>query len=286
MASRVLCLALVFAMNADAAPLRVTHPKAQSASDQYFLRLLQLGLDKSESPYAMHEWAVPLKKGRALAEVVRGEHLDVAWAVTTRKRERELLAIRIPLDKGVSGWRIPLVHPQDHDRFRKVRTLADLSVLSAGLGFDWADTTIFRANGLPVVTGDDLSSLVRMLGVRRFDYIARSPAELLAERERFATLAVDPHIILTYPSAVYFFVRRDNAGLARALEKGLLKAVEDGSFDRLFHAAADRSLALAHIEARTAIALANPEMPGDMIARHPRLFLHIEDFQKAPPPHQ
>lgn len=269
-----LCLAGMFLLlaRADAAPLRVAHPPARYEADKYFIRLLQLGLDKAGTPYAMQEWAVPLTKSRALAEVARGKHLDVAWAVTTRKREREMLAVRVPLDKGLSGWRIPLVDPQNKDRFRDVRTLADLRALSAGQGFDWADNDIFRANGLPVVIGDDLPSLVRMLAVKRFDYIA--------------PLAVDAHVLLYYPSAVYFFVRRDNLPLARALEKGLLKAVEDGSFDRMFHAAADRSLQQAHIGTRTLIALHNPAFPEEMLERQSRLFLRAADFRKpaAQPP--
>lgn len=282
-ARQALCLAGVFLLPvlAAAEPLRVAYPKAQYEADKYFIRLLRLGLDKSDTPYAIQEWTVPLTKSRALAEVARGEHLDVTWAVTTRKREQAMLAVRVPLDKGLSGWRIPLVHPQHKDRFRDVRTLADLRALSAGQGFDWADNGIFRANGLPVVTGDNLPSLVRMLGLKRFDYIARSPAELLAERERLSTLAVDEHVILYYPSAVYFFVRRDNVQLAHALEKGLMKAVDDGSLDRMFHAAADQSLRQAHIGARTAIALVNPEFPGEAIAQQPRLFLRAADFGKA-----
>lgn len=243
----VCALALLWAAQAGAAPLRVVHPRLQSESDRYFREVLKLALDRAQSGnergYELREWDVPVKKGRALAEVMRSARPDVVWAMTTRSRESALLPVRIPLDKGLSGWRIPVVTQANRHLFAHACQLSDLARLSAGQGFDWADRAVFRANGLPVETGTDLPYLIKMLAAGRFDYLPRSLAEIAIEEGRYAELAVDQHVILHYPSAVYFFVQRDNVRLARALEKGLRRALDDGSFERLFHAVAAPALA-------------------------------------------
>lgn len=184
---------LLLAMGQAAAePMRVAYPDVQAVSDRYFIGLLRMALDKSGEAYTMRAWAVPLTRGRGIAEVARGEHLDVIWAVTSRKREHGMLPVRIPLDKGLSGWRIPIVRQGERDLFRQVRTPADMKSLAAGHGFDWAGIDIFHANGFPVVTGSpDLPSLLKMLSVGRFDYLLRSPAELLVEQKQLADMAVE-----------------------------------------------------------------------------------------------
>lgn len=42
---------------------------------------------------------------------------DVTWAVTSKEREREHLAVYFPLARGLLGYRVFLVHPDNQQSF-------------------------------------------------------------------------------------------------------------------------------------------------------------------------
>lgn len=51
--------------------------------------------------------------------------------------------------------------------------LDDLACYKAGQGFDWVETSVLRANGLPVMTSANSETLYGMLAAGRFDYFPR-----------------------------------------------------------------------------------------------------------------
>lgn len=249
------------AQPSGAAPLRAVYPHPQSEFEQSFVDLLKLALSRAGG-YAPQEWRMRMEKNRAIRELVHGHQLDVVWAVTNREREQQMLPVRIPLDKGMSGWRIALINQGDAARFDKVRSLDDLAQWTAGQGQDWADTAILRANGLRVVTGNHSEGLFSMLMARRFDYFPRSARQIWAEAAQYQArgLAVESSFVLHYPAAVYFFVNRNNPALAAALERGLLDAIDDGTFDQLFYASHGDALRRAQFGKRRIFTLTNPEL--------------------------
>ncbi|MES2257336.1 MAG: hypothetical protein V4724_02400 [Pseudomonadota bacterium] len=259
-------LALTLAAPGRAAPeppIVVRYPQAQNEVDRaYFIEMLKLALSKAPARYRLQEWRMRMEKSRALHELASGGKLDVAWAVTNRAREAQLLPVRIPLDKGLFGWRIALIRQRDSAIFQNIEQVDALARQRAGLGFDWAETAILRANGLPVVTGTTSDGLYQMLAANRFDYMPRSIAQIWEEAEQHAGLGIvaEPALALHFPSAVYFFVNRRNAALAAALEQGLLAALDDGSFDRLFHAYNADSIQRANLGRRKIFELTNPDM--------------------------
>lgn len=74
--------------------------------------------------------------------------IDVLWSMTTQEREAQLLPIRIPIDKGLLGWRIPLLRANRANLLAGATTLAGLHLWSAGQGHDWPDAEILKSNGL------------------------------------------------------------------------------------------------------------------------------------------
>lgn len=265
-------------------PALVRCPRAENDIDQVHLDLLRLALekvDKAPGGYAVREWPVPpmrIERNRALRELARGLYLDVAWAVTSREREAALLPVRIPLDKGMTGWRVALVRQADLGRFAAVEQLADLARFQAGLGYDWAETAVLRANGLPVVTGNNTERLHAMLAARRFDYFPRPLRQAWVEAQQNARLplAVEPHFALHFPSAVYFFVNQANTGLAAALEQGLRNAMADGSFERKFQESNGPYIQRAALAQRRIFRLDHPALP-------PATPLGVREFWYQPP---
>lgn len=253
------------AAGAASAAQAVRHQTPQNAFDAGFVRILALALEKAPGAYVLEQWGGRMERGRSLQEVIRGSNLDVLWAVTTRERERQMLPVRIPLDKGLSGWRLALIMQKDSARFAAVRQLGDLAAFTAGQGYGWAEGPILRANGLPVVTGNSSESLHAMLGAGRFDYFPRSLGEAVREADQFAArgIVAAPGFVLHMRSAVYFFVNKNNRALAAALEQGLRTAIHDGSFEQLFRELNESSIERARLDQRRVIELANPELPPE-----------------------
>lgn len=247
----------------------VYYPRPESATDPrvaYPLTLLQLALDKASAAVELRPSKAHMVQGRALSELERGSGtVHIVWSMTSRERESRLLPIRIPIYKGLIGWRIPLVRAQDVGALDGVASASDLRAFQAGQGHDWPDTTILRDNGLAVHGAPDYEGLFQMLQMGRFAYFPRSVIEVWAEAALHANkgIVVDPNLVLHYPAAFYYFVNRDQAALAQTLERGLEKAIADGSFDRLFHQHFDDELRSSALERRRVIELKNPLLPTE-----------------------
>lgn len=251
-------------------PERIRYPRQEASPDSrsdYFLAVLELALSKSRASFGDYQLMpadLGMQQARALDSLLSKRHLDVVWTITSREREQQLLPIRIPLDKGLYGYRVLLIRAGDQPRFDSVRQLKDLAPLIAGQGHDWPDTKILRANGLRVETNSRYISSFEMLARGRFDYFPRGVSEVGPElqQHRDLSLALEQRLLLYYPSAMYFFVNPQATQLAARLQKGLEAALTDGSFDRLFnqHPAMREALRLLQQE-RQLLVLTNPLLP-------------------------
>lgn len=266
------------------AELVVRHRRPRSADDvrgDYFLRVLGLALQKTEAtdgPFRLVEAPVAVAGDRSLEGVAQGI-LDVDWRVTSREREEQFLAVRVPLLKGLSGYRVLLIREGDQQRFDAVRTLEDLGRLKAGQGRGWVDVDILRANGLPVVEVDGYDTLFFLLAQGRFDYFPRNVSEVVeeAQTQRGRGLVVEKGLLLHYPVAEYFFVSRQNRTLADRLDRGLALALSDGSFDELFRGFPAHRLVLEKLgePGRRLLELRNPLLPAETPLDRPGLWLAL-----------
>ncbi len=240
----------------------------------YFLELLTLALDKSGSDYALEPITLSnFRESRSVMSVAKGVY-DIHWMNTNATRERVLRPIRVPLFKGLIGWRLLMVRDGDRDRFANMSSLEPLRALKTVQGHDWPDSAILKAHGLGVVQTSHWEGMFKMLYAGRVDYFPRSVVEVWHEQKVFSelNLAVDPHVALIYPSAYYFFVHKNNVRLAEAVERGLLLAIEDGSFDRVLMAHFGASLAKARLDERTIIRLDNPLLTPETPLDRPELW--------------
>lgn len=262
-----LVVALCMALPAAANPVRVVvHPRPESDGDtrsEYFVRVLDLALSRSGADYRLQAHALQMPKSRALMQLERHDGVDVVWAVSTADREHALRPIRVPIDKGLLGWRLLLINKSAPPDFDHVRTLEQLRQFTAGQGHDWPDAAILASNGIPLELSADYEGLFRMLQARRFDFFPRSVAEIWDEQARHAGMdfQVERSLALHYPACIYFFVNRSDPELARDIERGLQRAIADGSFDALFERFHGELLQRARLNERTVIELKNPGLP-------------------------
>ncbi len=185
--------------------------------------------------------------------------------MTSAEREQALLAIRIPLFKGLIGTRLLLINATDQPRFEQITGGAQLRALHAGQGHDWPDTDILLHNGYAVAGSASYSGLFKKLSKQRIDYFPRSVLEIWEEADQHAEegLVVEASMVLQYPAAIYFFVNKKNHALARRLEEGLRRAIADGSFEALFFERFGALIQRARLAARTRFDLENPLLSSE-----------------------
>jgi hypothetical protein len=265
-----LWLGAVLCGPAVAEPVRIPMPEvAGDRRSEYADQLLQLALSRSGADHRIEYASVPMNQERQVAELEAGRLIDVAPIPASAEREARLLAVRIPVNRGVLGWRLGLIRRGDQARFDQVSTLAQLKQLRIGQGQGWPDTEILRANGLPVIAGPSYLGLFEMLQADRFDYFPRGVTEVWEELEnRSAALEVEPRFVLHYPYDAYFMLNRKSTKLAADIERGLERAIADGSFDQLFERHFGERLRRARLHERVVIELQNPLLtPGTPIHR-------------------
>ncbi len=210
---------------------------------------------------------------RQAQDVLNGK-LDVVWFGTSRSIEKKLLPIRIPIFKGLLGYRLLIIRNGEQALFNDIYTLRDLQKkVLFGQGKAWADVEVLASNGIGVVTAMEYEHLFNMLNAGRFDAFPRGlhePWSEVSSRPKLG-LAIEEKLIVVYKMPLYFFVSPKNTELATDLENGLLAMVEDGSFDRFFfsHPVVKNALAKSNLANRRVISLDNPHLPEETPTDNP-----------------
>ena len=287
------CLSVLGAMFiAFAEPLKVIAPPIQSEKGFYgseIIELLQTALEKtkaSDGAYILsmseHDY---MNHKRYRHELAIGTGLiNIAWFTGGQDRE-ELRPIPVPLLNGLLGIRILLINKVDQKKYASIQSLEELKKLTAGQGESWMDVDILQANGIPVKTGVDYHSLLRMLTHKRFDYFPRGANEVLREyrsnKAEYPDLMIEPTIALYYPYPFYFYVHKSNEKLAKRLEKGLKIMIDDGSHEAIFRKHNQKNIELLHLEKRRVFELSNPFLPKGALLNHDK-FRHRSYSSEQP----
>jgi ABC-type amino acid transport substrate-binding protein len=283
------CLQLLVALlslpHAHAAE-RLSYPRHSDGIDPeaYALELLTAALNRTPGRYELQATPLPMAQSRALLAIEHdSKSVHVMWTMTSREREERLLPIRIPIYRGLIGWRVLLQRTGDAEQLATVNTLDDLKRYTFGQRHDWPDTTILRANGLNVVASQHYQGLFQMLAAGRFDLFPREVVVAWQERDRAVArgldLTVDAHLLLHYPTAFYFFTSRNRPDLATDIERGLEAMIADGSFQRLFEQYHGDTLRQANLHKRRIIELNNPDLPPATPFSRKELWLEPEEFK-------
>lgn len=260
--------ALLFSMlfsaslGAHANTLRIV--QGNNSIEVYARGLLQLALSKLPESYKVQE-TVPNTSEERMVSMLMDNQLDVVWYATTNELEEKLQPIRIPIYRGLLGYRVLMIKKGTQHKFNGIKTLSDLQRVSLGQGHFWADTNVLTANSLNVVRVLKYEGLFYMLDGDRFDAFPRGAHEPWSEMQRYPDLAleVEQNLLLSYTNPFYFFVNKTNTKLAQDIERGLRLAIEDGSFDAYFFndPTVKDVMTKANLKNRTLIKLDNPGLP-------------------------
>lgn len=263
----------------EPAPLRLVYPNVNGLGEGGFgFRALRLALQKWGGRFALSCRPEPTNNPRSLRALAQGE-VDVMDLGAAQALEERFQAIYLPLDRGLSGWRLLVVRRGSSRCFQGVQTLADLAEMTAGQGTNWPDVELLRSAGLRVATADRLGLLFNLLQAGRFDYLPLGLNEVdgfvQSHRAQAPDAVVEPRLALYYPFARLFYVRQGDEARRAAIATGLGRAFDDGSFAALFsaHAATQAALTRARLAERHVLQIANDQLSDATRAIPARFFI-------------
>ena len=265
----LISIVMIVSMSAQGASWQITYPRpvdTASSIEDYPIQLLALALDQTGVNYELNPSDKVLPKGKALSRLQDNREINIVWGMTNQQREKDLLPIRIPIFKGLIGWRLLLVRNDMAERFTHIQTLEHLIKLTPLQGRDWPDTKILQSNGFDVLTERTQGALMKMLGNAQGDFFPRSIIEVwdeLAANKKRYNLQIQPSLGVRYPAAIYFFVNKKSMPLANIIESGLEKAILVGKFDALFKANYQAYIQKAQLKNRTFYQLENAFLPKE-----------------------
>ncbi|MEN9868865.1 MAG: hypothetical protein RL748_4455 [Pseudomonadota bacterium] len=267
---------------ARAEGVKVIYPAGDIPNDPRFhdvIEMLRTALEKTKPQYGPYE-LMPnptiMPKARYILELEQAHNnINVIWNSTSEELETRFLPIRIPLRKGLLGYRIALIARENQSKIDQVKTLDDLKKLTIGQGIGWNDNLLYEAAGIEVVKSK-YGQLFKMAGANRFDLFPRGVGEIFPEYEQNLTevpnLAVEKNLLIIYPFPYYFFFNPKDRALKERVETGLRMMQRDGSFDTIFRKHHQAAIEKANLKGRRIIRLPNPLLPKTVPLDNPGLW--------------
>ncbi|WP_343561997.1 hypothetical protein [Kiloniella sp. b19] len=241
-----------------------------SAKDKrysYAFELLQKVLEHpsvSSHDYQVMHSPFPVTRSRALKLLEQGRELGVAAEAPKPDWTEKLITVRIPLRKGIQGYRLFLIRRDFQDQLNEARTLADLRNFTTGSGAEWSTRRVMEEAGFKVEVSQDYQNLFEMLRLGRFDTFGRGVNEIYDELELHQwpsqNLAIDEKFALFIPLPTYFYVAPDHPELAEIIQTGLEAMIADGSFDLFFWEHHRALIEKSNLVNRTIFRLPNPNL--------------------------
>lgn len=230
---------------------------------RYPIELLELALSYQTEPYSVAHSTIYMTQSRSIEQLRQGRDIDVMWTMTSRDREAKVLPIRIPIYKGLIGWRLFLSTDKQLENKSYSSDINELKKAKILQGHDWPDTKILSQNGFNVMAGSNYNGLFHILSRYRAELFPRSIIEIWNELEihKNSNIALEPKLLISYPTATYYFVSPDNFKLAKVIEDGLKQAIKDGKFKELFDSHYSEIIKKASLDNRIHFRLDNPLLP-------------------------
>jgi hypothetical protein len=236
--------------------------------NDYTTVLLRAILDKTERQFGGYTLSYApeyMNRERLFDELKKGKTVNVTAKATQPKWENDdLHTIRIPVDKGISAYRLFLINRDDQAKFSSITSIEELKRLTLGVGYAWSTRTMFESQGFSLVSAGSWEGLYKMLDAHRFDYLPRALSEIFIEYDdrhtRFPDMSIENALIIYAPLPKYFFVSPQDPALAKRIETGFQAMIKDGSFDRLFMTYHQRMIERTHFCSRRLLRFDNPQL--------------------------
>ncbi|MBQ4837700.1 hypothetical protein [Pseudoalteromonas luteoviolacea] len=250
------------------------------STHNYYVGLIELAFDKLNKPIRI-QFSPYMVQDRALFELQSNRLIDLYWAGTNQQRESELGVVRIPLIKGLLGYRVFTIHQDNEQLFSQIKSLKSLKNTTLCQGQHWPDTDIMLAAGLSVITNVVYENMFKQVYADRCKAFPRGINEAFSEvkirQQIMPKLMVFDDVILHYRFPMYFFTHKDNSQLINDLKSGLMLAIKDGSFDKYMqtHPTTKHLFPLSKWDNKTILTIDNPFLPKSAQVDDKQLWIEL-----------
>ena len=228
--------------------------------------LLELALTKTIPTYGGYriQYSPLMTLARGLKEMEKNTqpNLVILTTFSSALKRRGLDYIQLPLDLGMTGYRVCFCRPETEQMLQKNLSLQVLQDMKIGQGTEWADSYILENNQFTVVKVAETKHLLRMLAFRRIDLFCRGANELQPEHLQEANslgLQLASGFALHYPLPRFFLLSKNNKQAKQRIERGLKLAQADGSLLALQRQLYGSSIREARLHAKKIFELKNPD---------------------------
>lgn len=267
------------------AQIEVVFPNLDGIGEEgYEYQLLKLALSKTGKPYSPRLYGASVTQERAFVLLEQGK-LSVVPSGINQTREAQANTVYIPIDRGLNGWRMFVIHKDSLKDFSEITTLEELKDKLAGQGIGWVDSGILQFAGLEVMNTATMKKLFDMLHGKRYDFLPLGVNEIHGFLNTYAEscpdLRVEETLVLTYPFGRFYYVKQGNETLHNDIQTGLERAYADGSFQELFysHPFISNGLNKARLPGRTIIQIDNPYTSAAFQQIDPKWWYSIENIR-------
>ncbi len=205
-----------------------------------------------------------MKRDRIFINLIEGTKIHVMAEAPKPGWESQLIPVRIPIRKGIQGFRTFLILKKNQIMLSKIKTIEEFKKIPTGSGQQWSTTRVLTENGFNVVTGVDYEGLFKMLMKDRFITFGRGINETSVEyaqrKNIYPDLAIEQNLLLYIPLPTYYFVTPKKPELAERIEKGLITLIDNGTFDVFFNQHFGEIIKNANLSKRKIFKISNPNL--------------------------
>ncbi len=232
----IVCILFQYCVFANT--INIEAPKSKyDTNHKYYYNLIQKILDITEKEYGKSniQYNRAYEQRRMFINLKKDKEINLVWAGVSLERDKDFLSVKIPLTKGLLGYRLFIINKKNIKLFDAIENISDLKKLKACQAVHWPDTDILEFADLNVLKNTNYERMFLQVLKGRCDYfprgISEAHREVEARKEVYQDLLVYEKIILYYPFPMYFFFNKNNQGLKDRIEKGLRIMINNGSFD-------------------------------------------------------
>lgn len=248
---------------------------------QFPIKLLHAIVAEQDTQLNITSIPIDATQHRVLHLLDKG-HIDMAWFAADKDRLAKYHAVQIPIAKGLLGYRMLLVHDHNNLAFTPITDLQQLKNYTFVQGLGWPDNRILKHHELGLLTVSDYHRMFKLVDAGRIDIFPRSIIEIWQELDshQALNLTVNDSVALHYPSALYYFFRKENKQQAEIIRRGFEKLIDSGEYDLLFNAYFGQILQRSNLATKRIIEMDNPYFEIPESQRH--YFYSLNDIGKNP----